>query len=155
MNEEPVDLELPWGKLDADKFEQLCYDILGKLEAFDPETRRLMGKTKSRDRGRDIEVHSRKHFGIDSIKWVVQCKFTKNKDSLPGSRVLVTDTITEHGAGGYLIMTNARIDSTLHDKLEGISRNTGIEFDEWDIMRMQRVLARPSYQNIRKRYFGF
>jgi len=50
-------------------------------------------------------------------------------------------------------MTNAVIDPTLHDKLESIARNRVIEIDEWDLLRLERVLARPSHHSIKKRYF--
>lgn len=149
----PVEVKLDWNEFNDEKFEQLCYDILRMSERFDPNTARKMGKSKSRDGGRDIEIFTRQRIGVPALKWVVQCKFSKGSSSLSGSKVVVSDVIDEHNAGGFCVMTNTLIDSTLHDKLESIARNRNVEVDEWDVLRIERTLARPRYRNVKKRYF--
>ena len=114
-----------------------------------------MGKSRSRDGGRDIIVYSRSRLGIPSCKWIVQCKLVKGKHSLSGGKVDVLAPVAQYGANGFCLMTSAIIDSTLFDKLEGVARNLSIQYkrDIWSGLRIERFLARPQHRNIRKRYF--
>lgn len=149
-----VKISLDWRKLDDETFEQLCYDIISQIEHFDPETIRKMGKSRSRDGGRDLEVYTRARLNSSPKKWIVQCKLLDPKKSLPASKLVFAEMLIQQGAKGFCVMTNVLIDSTLHDRLEGTARNLGIEFDEWDGLRIERILAKPRFRNIRIRYFG-
>ena len=110
--------------------------------------------SRSRDGGRDIEVYTRSRFNQPKSKWIVQCKLLQRSATLAGSKVQVSDVIDQYGAEGFWIMTNGVIDATLHDKLDGIARNRKIGIEKWDYLKIERILAKPKYQNIRKRYFG-
>ena len=149
---EHLEFSLPWHLLDDEKFEQLCYDVLRCQSRCDPDSLRKMGKSRSRDGGRDIEFQVRQHTLSIPSKWIAQCKLITSGGSLSGTKVNVADTIDQYGAKGFCVMTNALIDSTLHDKLVGIATHRNIEVDEWDKLRMERYLAqRPE---IRDRYFN-
>jgi hypothetical protein len=149
----PINVKLNWSKFDDEQFEHLCYDIVLMSERFNPDTARKMGKSRSRDGGRDIEIYTRTRLNLPEKKWIVQCKFSKGDKALAGSKVSVSDVIDEYNVQGFCVMTNTLIDSTLHDKLERVAQNRHIEFDEWDILRIERTLSRPRYRNIKKRYF--
>lgn len=150
----PAQVSLDWKKLDDEAFEQLCYDIISQIEQFDPSTIRKMGKSRSRDGGRDIEVFTRARLNKPAQKWIIQCKLLVPEKSLPASKLVFAEMLVQHGAKGYCVMTNAVIDSTLHDRLEGTARNLDIEIDEWDGLRIERILAKPRLRNIRVRHFG-
>lgn len=142
-----------WHELDDEKFEELCYDII--FYRYQPDKMIKMGKSRSRDGGRDIEFTTFPRTGKNnktSIKWIVQCKLIKNGSSLTGKKVEVADTVAQYGAGGFCVMTSGVIDSTLHDKLEAIARNNDIEIDEWSRLEIERFLAR--HPEIRDRYFN-
>lgn len=149
-----IDISCPWNKLDDELFEQLCYDLITYSSNFDLDTRQKMGKSRSRDGGRDIEVYTQSRFNQPKSKWIVQCKLLQRSATLAGSKVQVSDVIDQYGAEGFWIMTNGVIDATLHDKLDGIARNRKIGIEKWDYLKIERILAKPKYQNIRKRYFG-
>lgn len=149
-----VDISCQWNKLDDELFEQLCYDLIAYSSNFDLDTRQKMGKSRSRDGGRDIEVYTRSGLNKPKSKWIVQCKLLQRSATLAGSKVQVSDVIDQYGAKGFWIMTNGVIDATLHDKLDGIARNRNIGIEKWDYLTIERILAKPKYQNIRKRYFG-
>lgn len=150
----PTNISLDWKKLTDETFELLCYDIISQLEKFDPETIRKLGKSHSRDGGRDLEVFTRPRLNNPSTKWFVQSKLLGPGKSLPASKLLFAEMLMQYGGKGICIMTNALIDSTLHDRLEGSARTMGIEFDEWDGLRIERILAKPRFRNIRVRYFS-
>lgn len=149
-----IDISCPWENLDDELFEQLCYDLIVYSPNFDPDSRQKMGKSRSRDGGRDIEIHTRRRIDKPKEKWIIQCKLLSRGASLSGTKVQVSDVIDQYGAKGFCIMTTGVIDATLHDKLDGIERNRKIDVEKWDYLRIERVLAKPKYQNIRKRYFG-
>jgi hypothetical protein len=149
-----IDISCPWEKIDDEKFEQLCYDLVSYSSNFDPDSRQKMGKSRSRDGGRDIEVYTHERLGKPRAKWIVQCKLLTGGKSLSGSKVQVSDVIDQYGAEGFFVMTSGVIDATLHDKLNDIGRNRNIEIKRWDYLQIERILAKPKYKNIRKRYFG-
>jgi hypothetical protein len=149
-----ADISCPWEKLDDELFEQLCYDLIVYSSNFDPDTRQKMGKSRSRDGGRDIEIYTQSRWDKPRVKWIIQCKLLSRGATLSGAKVQVSDVIDQYGAEGFCIMTTGVIDATLHDKLDGIERNRKICVEKWDYLKIERVLAKPKYQNIRKRYFG-
>lgn len=151
----PIEVSLPWHTIDDEVFEQLCYDILGQVEMYNPDSRQKMGKSRSRDGGRDIIIYSRSHIGVAPSKWIVQCKLVKPGNSLTGKKVDVLTPVAKYGAQGFCLMTNAIIDSTLFDNLDDIARNLRIDYmhEVWDGLKIERFLARPQNWNIRKRYF--
>ena len=148
-----IQIKCPWEKLNDEKFEELCYDIIYHNPKFDNTTIRKMGKSKSRDGGRDIVVHTHFRPGYQAEKFIFQCKYLKPGSSLTASRVLdISDTIEQYGAKGYGIMTSVVIDSTLYDKLDRISASKKIETQEFSVYELERILAR--YDNIRQRHFN-
>ncbi len=146
-------ISCPWEQLDDEKFEQLCYDIIYYNPKFDNTTIRKMGKSRSRDSGRDIEVFTLARPGHVPEKYIFQCKHISTGGSLSGSKLTsISDTIDQHGAQGYVVMTSAIIDATLYDKLDGIARNRGIKVDTWSVLEIERFLSRQP--RIKERYFS-
>jgi hypothetical protein len=146
----PADISCPWEDLNDDLFEQLCYDVIHYV--YHPGTIYKMGKSRSRDGGRDIEFVVPPRLGKEAVKWIVQCKWIGKGGSLPASRVQISDTIDQYQAGGFCVMTSGVIDATLHDKLNAIGRNRNIETDRWSHMELERFLAR--YPELYQRYFA-
>ncbi len=146
----PTEIACPWHKLNDEQFEELCYHIIRKH--YKPAKIRKMGKSRSRDGGRDIEFHTPNRLGTDSKKWIVQCKLIRNGSSLTGSKINnIMDTIAQYGARGFCVMTSSVIDSGLYDKLDNIKRNYGIEIDEWSKLEIEKFLDK--HQELRDRYF--
>lgn len=148
----PPGISLPWMLLDDEKFEQLCYDIIYHNSKYDRGTIRKMGKSRSRDGGRDIVVYTKPRVGEKPLKYIFQCKLYKPECSANTSNVNnISDTIDQFHADGYGIMCSCHIDSSLYDRLDGISSRRGIEVETWSIFEIERFLARrPS---IKSRYF--
>lgn len=145
----PSEIACPWDELDDEVFEQLCYDIIAYY--YQPSNIRKMGKSRSRDGGRDIEFQTPERIGKNTVKWIVQCKLIRDSSSLTGTKIKVSDTVDQYGAGGFCVMTSGVIDSTLYDKLDGIARNKRIETACWSRLELERFLAR--HLEIRDRYF--
>lgn len=150
-----VKTECPWDQLNDEQFEELCYHLLSNSERFDPDSVKKLGKSRSRDGGRDFVANTRKQFGQKPAKWIFQCKLLTKAKSLGANRIQVSDLIDQYGAQGYCIITNVSIDATLHDKLDAIAANKRIDVDKWDVYHLERLLASPRNRNIRQRYFGF
>ncbi len=148
-----VEIKCPWEQLDDEKFEKLCYDIIYHNPKFDNSTIRKMGKSKSRDGGRDIVVNTHPRPGYQSEKYIFQCKYLKPGSSLTATKVIdISDTIEQYDAQGYGIMTSVVIDATLYDKLDRISARKDIETQEFSVYELERILAR--YKNIKQRHFN-
>lgn len=147
-----VEIKCPWVQLNDETFEDLCFDIIYHNPKFDNSTIRKMGKTRSRDGGRDIVVSTHSRPGKTSQKYIFQCKYLQPGSSLSASKVLdISDTVTQYGASGYGIMTNVVIDATLYDKMDGIAKNMNIETEDYSVYKFERILA--CYPQIKQRYF--
>lgn len=148
-----IKIKCPWEKLNDESFEELCFDIIYHNPKFDNSTIRKMGKAKSRDGRRDIVVYTHSRPGKPTQKYIFQCKFQLSSSSLTGSKVQdISDTITQYGASGYGIMTNVVIDSTLYDKMDGISKTLSVEIEDYSVYKIERILA--SYPQIKQRHFS-
>ena len=147
----PTKLRCDWATLDDEDFERLCCDVLAESGQLEPNSVRKMGKSRSRDGGRDIEAQSRVQVGGLSKMWLYQCKAILPGAALPGSRVQVADVVDQYGADGFGVMTTGLVDATLWDKLKAISKNRGIDYDVWDQIRLERFLA--EHREIKDRYF--
>jgi hypothetical protein len=146
------DLSCSWDQITDDQFEELCYDIIIQSERFNPNTIRKMGKSKSRDGGRDITIEESRFFSLGlPKKYIVQCKLVKTGKSLSGSKINMSDTIDQYEAKGYIVMTNGVIDPTLFDKLDMIAKTKEVKTDTWSKYEIERFLARRP--DIKKRYF--
>lgn len=111
-----------WSKIDDESFEELCYDLIYYNPIFDNKTIRKMGKSRSRDGGRDIVVYTRERIGYKPQKFIFQCKLIKSNNSLTATKVLdISDIIEQYEADGYGIFTSGVIDSTLFDKIDKIA----------------------------------
>ena len=145
------DLDLPWGSLDAERFERLCYDVLTTSERYDPEGIRKMGKSSSRDGKRDLIAHTRWRIGEPQKRIVVQCKFGTTARSLGAGGLDIVDTVEQDGADGYCVMTNLVVDATLYDQLRMIGERRGWHTDVWSRFEIERALRRRP--DVRARYF--
>jgi hypothetical protein len=111
-----------------------------------------MGKSRSRDGGRDIVVYTNERPGISKKMYIFQCKFTKTSPSLSAQKVEnISDTVVQYGAQGYGVMTPVLIDATLYDRIDAICNNFHIESDNWSGLEIERFIAR--HPNLRKRHF--
>lgn len=145
------EITVPWNQLNDEQFEELCYDII--CYRYNPAKIRKMGKSRSRDGGRDIEFQESDRLGQSPIKWIAQCKLIRDESSLTTSKVSnIMDTVDQYGANGFCIMTSGVIDSGLYDRLDGIKRNRGIEIDSWSRLEIERFLAK--HPKLRDRYFS-
>lgn len=140
-----------WTRLTDESFEELCYDVALRLPTFDRETIRKMGKSRSRDGGRDIVAMSRARPGQLPKKWIIQCKLITSKKSLGGGSINISDTIDQYAAGGFMVLTTAVIDSTLYDKLKSIAKNRGIGNQAWSGLELERFLQ--GHRDLLARYF--
>lgn len=146
------EIQLNWDLLDDELFEQLCCDIIYQNSKYDNTTIRKMGKSRSRDGGRGIEVYSKKLPNHEPKKFIFQCKLIKSKSSLNTSNIgSVSDVIDQFGPKGYGVMCNRVIDSTLYDRLDGIKNTRDLEIDTWDSVKIERFIARRPH--LRERYF--
>ncbi len=131
-----------WTKLDDDSFEELCYDILYCHPHFDFTTIKKMGKSKSRDGGRDITIKTRRTPTKEPELYIFQCKFLSEKTSLSTSKLPnAGNVIMQFGAKGYGVFTSTVIDSTLYDMLDGFSRNMHVDTSfSWSKYELERHL---------------
>ena len=108
-----------WLELNDDTFEELCYDILYCHPYFDSSTIQKMGKSRSRDGGRDIVIKTKKTPTKEQELYIFQCKYFSDKTSLSASKILnAGNVIMQYGAKGYGVFTTTVIDSTLYDMLD-------------------------------------
>ena len=147
-------VRLPWETLNDESFEELCYDIIYHHPGFDPATIRKMGKSRSRDGQRDIVVYTRELPGRRARKYIFQCKYRKAGTSLTttSSAGDIGDTILQHGAKGYGLMTPVVIDAALHDRVDAICERIGAESANWSVYEIERFLAR--HPRLVERHFG-
>lgn len=146
-------LHLDWSKFDDEKFEQLCYDILYFHPKFDRNTIRKLGKSRSRDGGRDITIRTRPILGKDSDLYIFQCKYYQPNTSLSASKIGdAANTIMQYGAKGYGVFTTGIIDATLYDMLDGFAENYKISTREnWSIFEIEKYLSRN--EALAEKYF--
>lgn len=141
-----------WDSLNDNQFEELCYDILCIHTKFDSSTIRKMGKSKSRDGGRDIVILTNSIIDLPE-KYIFQCKLLKRTGSLTKSKIPeAANTIMEYGANGYGIFTSGTIDSTLYDLLDGFTKNSKIKTDiVFSVYELEKFLARN--KGLKNKYF--
>lgn len=141
-----------WSQLDDELFEGLCYDLIYYDPRFDNKTIRKMGKSRSRDGGRDIVVYSKDRVGYKPEKFIFQCKLLKNDRSLTAAKVQdISDIIEQYDADGYGIYTSGIIDSTLFDKVDKISNRKKVKTILSSRYELERYLS--MLPQIKARYF--
>ena len=147
-------LECDWGLLNDERFEELCYEIIYNHVRFDNNTIHKMGKSKSRDGGRDIVVYTNNRMGTRK-KFIIQCKLLKTGESLTKKKLYdAANVIMEYEADGYIVMTNAVIDTTLHDMLDGFAKNKKMNIEtetRYSKHELEQYLS--VHIGIRERYF--
>ncbi len=143
-----------WASLSDEDFEQLCYDLIFVHPQYDSETIRKLGKSRSRDGGRDIEVlEIQRRPAGNRRKWIFQCKLIKTGASLGATKVLdVGDMLEQYAAQGFGVLTSAPIDATLYDKLDRICVRRKVEQRHMSVYELERALSRNP--TIRDRYFS-
>ncbi len=143
------DISCSWNQLDDEQFELLCYDII--KEKHHPSEIHKMGKSRSRDGGRDIEFYKSTSIN-NQVKWIVQCKLIKNEKSLSGKSISdIPYMLGRYNARGFCVMTSGVIDSTLHEKLEYEKNRNGFDIEKWSYLEIERFLA--EHPEIKARYF--
>lgn len=143
-----------WSALTDEDFEQLCYDVIYVHPRFDSETIRKLGKSRSRDGGRDIVVFENpRTTGGKPKKWIFQCKLVRDYSSLTGTKLVdLGDMLDQYDAQGFGVMTSTFIDATLYDKMEKVCRKRNIDEFHYSVFELERFLARKP--SVKKRYFG-
>jgi hypothetical protein len=142
-----------WSSLSDTRFEDLCYDVVRSHPLFDPHTIRKLGKTRSRDGGRDIEVSERRRGqGADPRKWIFQCKLVTDGSSLGARRVVdVGDMLDQYNVQGFGVMTSTAIDATLYDKLSAVCSARQVREMHFSVLELERAVAENPI--LRHRYF--
>jgi len=131
-----------WSELNDESFEELCYDIIYYDPRFDNKTIRKMGKSRSRDGGRDIVVYTHERIRYKPEKFIFQCKLLKPNRSLTATKVLdISDIIEQYEADGYGIFTSGIIDSTLFDKIDKIANRRNLKTILSSKYELERDLA--------------
>lgn len=136
--------DLPWEILDDELFEQLCWDYLYASSQFDRDRLEKIGKSRSRDGGRDIVAWTNRLFPFyrSPVKWVFQCKHIRADDSLTPKHIKsIGDVVEQYDAGGYGVMTCGYIDATLHDRVDSICEKRGVEVRKVDRFQLQAFLS--------------
>jgi hypothetical protein len=146
-------LTVDWASLSDEDFEQLCYDLIFLHPKYDTDTIRKLGKSRSRDGGRDIEVFQVSRWPQERPKkWIFQCRLIKNGSSLGATRVLdVGDMLDQYRAQGFGVLTSAPIDATLYDKLDSVCGGRGIEQGHMSVFELERALSRNPI--VKNRFF--
>ncbi|MEP2970314.1 hypothetical protein, partial [Nonlabens ulvanivorans] len=144
---------IDWTQVDDEQFEHLCYDIIYDHPKFDKHTIRKMGKSKSRDGGRDITVMTKSINGAESELYIFQCKLLNSSSSLTRTKMIdASNVIVQFGAKGYGVFTNVLIDSTLYDMLDGFTNNLETYTREnWGKLELEKLLNDNDY--LRNKYF--
>ena len=147
-------IKCDWKLLSDERFEQLCYDIVYIHPKFDSETIKKMGKSRSRDGGRDIVVYEKKNVhGEKPRKWIFQCKLITDNTSLSATKLAdVGDMLEQYDAEGFGVMTSSFIDATLYDKLEKICQKRMVKELHFSVFEIERLLARNTA--LKSRYFN-
>jgi hypothetical protein len=147
----PTVLACNWNSVSDEQFERLCCEVLARCGHYDPERVVKMGRSRSRDGGRDIIAFSNLPLNRSRCKFIFQCKRIGRDRALGGKNVTVSDVVDQFGAGGFGVMTSGLIDSTLYDKVEQITEKRSLQRDFWDQLRLERFLAENL--DIKNRYF--
>lgn len=137
-------VRIEWSLFNDEKFEELCYDLVYHDPRFDKSSIRKMGKSRSRDGGRDIIANTHRTAGKEPKKFIFQCKAIAPDKSVTTSNLgSISDVIDQYGAEGYVVMTSGFIDATVFDRLDGIkaTRRT-LEVITWSRFEIERFLAR-------------
>ena len=114
---------------------------------------------KGTDGGRDlICVESRNSFFMpDEKRWLIQCKHNAKSNKAVGVRDLgdIVDTCAQHSCSGFLLVCSTYPSSAVVQRLESISRNTGvaIEATYWDMVRLEQILSTPKNWPLAQRFF--
>lgn len=138
-------IDVAWESIDDELFEQLCYDYLYAQPFFDRNRLEKIGKSRSRDGGRDIVAWTSPTPPMfrPPVKYIFQCKHIKPDASLtPKHFRSVADVIEQYGAAGYGVMCSGYIDATLHDKIDAITGRRGVDARKVDRFQLERFLAR-------------
>ncbi len=147
----PTALACNWNLMSDEQFERLCCEALARCGHYDPARIMKMGRSRSRDGGRDIVTFSNLPLKRSGGKFIFQCKRIGKDKALGGKNVSVSDVVDQFNAGGFGIMTSGLIDSTLYDKIEQITATRSLQRDFWDQLRLERFLAENL--DIKRRYF--
>lgn len=147
-------VDLKWETLNDELFEQLCYDYLYALPMFDRHRLEKIGKSRSRDGGRDIVAwtNSAAPMFRPPVKYIFQCKHIGANASLtPKHFTAVSDVIEQYSSGGYGVMCSGYIDATLHDRIDAIAARRSADVLKVDRFQLERFLSRRPH--LVERYF--
>lgn len=146
------------GDSQADAFEDLAQDLLNHLKVQNYE--RI---SKGRDNGRDGEFEMDLAGWLPRVsaptKWIVQCKYSKNKNNLTQSDIHTEMiNILKYKPDFYLLITNRNLTEGFKDwfkNINGISNPDHIPIKRVLLQRedIEGILSEGKYQSIRKKYF--
>lgn len=142
-----------WTNLDDEAFEELCYQLIFDNPKFNSDTIRKLGKSRSRDGGRDIVVYEASvGVRVTPRMWIFQCKLVTTGSSLGATRLTdIGDMLEQYGAQGFGVITSAQMDATLYDKLDAICSKRRVEQYHLSVMELERALGRN--RRVRQKFF--
>jgi hypothetical protein len=113
-----------------------------------------MGKSRSRDGGRDITIMTKRTPTNEPELYIFQCKYISDNSSLSAAKVSnAGNVIMQYGAKGYGIFTTTVIDATLYDMLDGFNRNMRVNtFFRWSKYELERYLN--THDALKRKYFS-
>jgi hypothetical protein len=142
---------------DGEGFELLVRDMLVAMEY------RVTWSGRGADQGKDLLVDEPgdKNFGAKPRRWLVSCKHNALANEGKGRSVSaddigqdggIADTVTEHGASGFMVACSTQPSSALVQRLGAVEARTGIPTHYWDRETLRRWLNTPACWAIAQRY---
>lgn len=108
------------------------------------------------DGGRDLLcIESKTGFiGKENKTWLVQCKHFAHSGKSVGIKDLddIVTSCAQHNAQAYLLVCSTHPSSAVVERLEQVSKNTGLLTDVWDSVQLERLVATPKLWNIAQRF---
>ena len=120
---------------------------------------RVQWSGKGTDGGRDLICIERRNsfFMPDEKRWLVQCKHNAKSNRAVGVRELgdIVDTCAQHSCSGFLLVCSTYPSSGVVERLESISRNTGVAVEAicWDVVRLEQILSTPKHWPLAQGFF--
>jgi hypothetical protein len=154
-------VEFEWQeRIDDEEFELLVRDMLNREPGM--HRVRKAGHSRERDRGRDLLAEwvttPRRQHEVDDLRTVriprsvvVQCKATSKKLG-KGEVIDIRDTIEEHKADGFMVVTSSFLTGALVNHLELMRSEHRYFIDWWTRNEMEDRLK--FYPDLVRRYKG-
>lgn len=144
---------------DGNQFELLVYECVLSMykNTMNPlELDDIIQPSEGTDGGVDFHFTVRMNDNLSTItrKWLVQCKFNKRK-LYPKQigEINIPTLIHQHGAVGYLLVTNTGVTTNVGKMFEELNRNCNFRYKYkiWTGIDLRNIIGQDD--NIIKHYF--